>query len=305
MTKTESGNIQQNVKRPFMKKHDYIGWLIMLPTLILFAFFVWEPLIESVRLSLYTAKGFRIQEFVGLRNYRNVLKDPVIFIAFKNTFMYIFWSLIIGYFVPIMIALFVSETVHWRGFFRIGTYIPNIVPGIATAFIFKYFFLSSDSGVLNILLGKIGIDAVPWINNAHLVIPIIVIGMTWRSAGATALIYIAGISDINPELYEAATIDGAGILKRVRHITFPSIFTLGKTMLILQVIAVFQIFYEPAVISGGGPNHASYSIMELVWDYAFKNFNYPGASAISVLVCIVLIILSGTYMKLTASRDKE
>lgn len=128
--------------------------------------------------------------------------------------------------------------------------------------------------------------------------------MTWKGAGATALIYMANISGISPDLYEAATVDGAGIWKRIRHITIPSIAGIGKTMMILQIISVFQIMYEPMVMTNGGPNGASVSLMMLMYQYAFRDFNFPAAAALSVMICIILVILSGLYMKLTKSSEE-
>jgi len=297
----KKNNIQHRSK--LLLKRDMVGWMIMLPSIILFAFFVWEPLLESVRLSLYTAQGIRLQEFVGFENYKSVLDHPDFIAAFTNTFKYIFWSLLIGFFVPIFIAVLVSETVHFKSLFRIGVYFPNIMPGMATVMMWGYFFRPGETGVLNILLSKIGIDSLNWLTNPKFTIPLIVLTMTWRGAGPTALIYMASISNINPELYEAATIDGAGIAQRIRFITAPSIFSLGKTLLILQIIAVFQILYEPLVMTNGGPNNASISIMHLVYNYAFRDFNYPAAAALSVMVCIILVILSGLYFKLTKSKE--
>ena len=292
------------VKRSKFKRQDLFGWLIMLPTLILFAFFVWEPLMESIRLSMYTAKGIRLKEFVGFDNYVNVIHHPDFLAAFRNTFVYILWSLIIGFFVPIVMAVLITETVHLRGFFRVGVYFPNIVPGLATVLLWSYFFRPGDTGVLNILLSKIGIESQVWLTNAKMTIPLIIMTMTWKGAGSTALIYMAGISNINPELYEAATIDGAGIWSRIRYITAPSIFALAKTLLILQVISVFQILYEPLVMTNGGPNNASISIMQLVYNYAFRDFNYPMAAALSVMICIILVVLSGIYFKLTNKNEE-
>ena len=115
---------------------------------------------------------------------------------------------------------------------------------------------------------------------------------------------MAGNSGISPEYYEAAAIDGAGVFQRIFHITIPCIISLGKTMLILQVIAVFQILYEPLVLTNGGPNNASLSIMLLVYRYAFRDYDYPSAAALSVIICIVLILLSGLYMKLTKKKEE-
>ena len=139
------------------KKNDMIGWLVMLPTLVLFAFFVWEPLIENVRLSFCTAQRYEITGFAGFDNYQKVLTNPNFMSAFKNTFAYIGWSLVIGFFVPIILGILISETVHFKGFFRTGIYFPNIVPGLATVWIWSYFFTPGKTGVLNILLSKLGI----------------------------------------------------------------------------------------------------------------------------------------------------
>lgn len=291
-------------KRKFGKR-DLMGWLVILPPVILFAFFVWEPLLESVRLSLYSARGVELQEFVGLQNYIEVFNDVNFKAAFLNTFKYIGWSLIIGFVVPIILAIFISETVRLKSFFRFAVYLPNIMPGMAVALLWVYFFKPGDTGVLNILLGKCGIAPSAWLNNAALVIPLIVIALTWKGAGSTSLIYMAGISGINPEYYEAAAIDGAGIWQRIFHVTIPCILSLGKTMLILQVIAVFQILYEPLVLTNGGPNNASLSIMLLVYKYAFNKYDYPNAAALSVVICIVLILLSGLYMALTRKKNDE
>ncbi|MBE5957523.1 MAG: sugar ABC transporter permease [Lachnospiraceae bacterium] len=275
----------------------------MLPALVLFGFFVWEPLLESVRLSLYSARGVELQEFVGLKNYATVLHNVSFKAAFLNTFKYIAWSLIIGFVVPIILAIFISETVRGKSLFRIAVYFPNMIPGMAVSLLWVYFFKPGETGVLNILLSKIGIEPQVWLNNAAWVVPLIIIAMTWKSAGSTSLIYMAGISGINPEYYEAAAIDGAGVFQRIFHITLPCILDLGKTMLILQVIAVFQILYEPLVLTNGGPNNASLSIMLLVYRYAFRDYNYPCAAALSVIICIVLIALSGLYMKLTKKKE--
>lgn len=301
---TTKNSIKTRTPKTKYKRSDLTGWLIMLPTILLFAFFVWEPLLESIRLSLYTAKGIRLIEFVGFENYIKVMKHPDFLAAFANTFKYIIWSLLIGFLVPIFVAILISETVHLKSLFRIGVYFPNIMPGLATVLMWGYFFRPGNTGVLNILLEKIGIEPMIWLTNPQLTIPLIVLAMTWKGAGATALIYMAGISNINPELYEAATIDGAGILHRMKYITVPSIFALGKTLFILQIIAVFQIIYEPLVMTNGGPNNASISIMQLVYNYAFRDFNYPMAAALSVMMCLVLIILSGLYFRITTSKEE-
>ncbi len=312
------------MKKKAVIKRNIIAWLIMTPTIILFAFYVWIPLVESIVLSLFEADGMRINRFVGFQNYISAFKMAEFWPAIQNTFSYIIWSLIIGFVVPIILAIMISETIHLKGFFRVGVYFPNIVPGVATAYIWLNLYKAGPTGVLNILIkyateilsklfNFIGVEnvaetlaefqGIAWLQNKTWIIPLIVIAMTWKGAGSTALIYMAGVSSINADLYEAATIDGAGIFQRVIHITLPQIFSLGKTMLILQIISVFQILYEPLIITNGGPNNASISILQLVYRRAFEFYNYPQASAISVLICIMLVALSTLYNKLTKEKE--
>ncbi|WMC94229.1 carbohydrate ABC transporter permease [Kineothrix sp. MB12-C1] len=285
------------------KKRDFLGWLVMLPTLLLFAFYVWEPLIENIRLSLFSAVRYELQEFVGFDNYIKVVENPDFTAALKNTFSYTLWSLVIGFVVPIILGILISETVRFKSLYRVGIYFPNIVPGLATVWIWSFFFNPGKTGVLNIILSKFGMEPQLWLTNPHLTIPLIVITLTWKSAGATALIYMANISGISADLYEAATIDGAGIRQRIRHITLPSVFSLAKTLLLLQIISVFQILYEPMVMTNGGPNNASISLMMLMYRYAFRDFNFPAGAALSVMICIVLIIFSGIYMITTRKKE--
>lgn len=286
-------------------RRDAMAWLLMLPTLLLFAFYVWEPLLETVRMSFYNVKGVTLQEFVGFANYRKVFNDPTFPKAVRGSVLYTVWSLVIGFCIPIIVAALITETAHLKSVFRIGVYFPNIIPSIASLIILTYFFGSGTNGVLNILLAKLGVGPLPWLNSAVWVIPLIVIAMTWKSAGSTALIYMAGIAGINAELYEAATIDGANPFQRFLHITLPSILSLSKTMLIMQVIAVFQILYEPLMMTNGDPNGASTSLMLMVYNYAFQEMKYAQAAALSVLVCIVLVILSGLYFKVAKSGDEN
>lgn len=293
-------NIKRKVK---ITKKDLFGWCILLPGVILFSFFVWIPMLTSVKLSFFSTKGFQLQEFVGFQNYINVFKHPDFLAAFRNTFVYIAWSLVIGFFTPMIVAVLVSETVLFKGFFRAAIYFPAMIPGLASTLIATFFFLGSKSGVMNILLSKLGLESQVWLSHSSWTIPIIIVLCTWRGFGGTALIYMANIGGISGDLYEAAAIDGAGYLKRVRHIILPSVMPLAKTLLILQVISVFQILYEPLVMTNGGPNNASISIMQLVYRYAFEKFDYASASAISVIICLVLVIISSVYNKVTTKKE--
>ena len=288
--------------RSFLRK-NISGWLLMLPSIILFGFFVWGPLVSCIKISLYSAQGVRLNEFVGFKNYLKVFKHPDFLPALKNTFSYTLWSLLIGFLVPIILALFISEIRRGKGIFKVGVYLPNIVPGMAMVLMFSFIFKPGANGILNVFLAKLGLPASAWLTNPKLTKPLIVIALTWKGAGATALLYIAGLQGIDPELYEAAIIDGAGIWRRIRYITLPCIYNLARTLLILQIISVFQILYKPLVMTNGGPNNASISIMQLMYRFAFEKYDYPKASAVAVIICIILAVLTVAYNKLNKKKD--
>lgn len=286
-----------------LKKTDIVGWLIMAPSLILFGFYLWGPLVESIRLSLYTSKGMILEKFVWFDNYIVVFKHPDFGAAVRNTFYYTIWSLLIGFLIPVITAIILNEIIHFKGFFRVGVYLPNVVPGIATAMMWRFIFRPGSTGILNIILSLFGIPPQVWLSNPKWTIPLIVTTMTWKGAGSTALIYLAALQNINVNLYEAAAIDGASIWKRIWYITIPSIYNLLRTLLILQIIFVFQVFYEPLVMTNGGPNNASISLMQLVYRYAFEKFDYPKAASVSVIIGIMLVILAALYNKVIKQQD--
>lgn len=277
----------------------------MLPSLILFAFFVWIPLLDTVRMSFYDVKGVELTKFVGLKNYQKLLVQPAYKIAWVNTVKYTVCSLFVGLCVPVIIAALITEVSHFKGFFRVAAYYPNVIPSIAAVMIFTFFFGYGERGVLNVLLAKIGVGPLSFLTSERWVIFWIVVAMTWKAAGSTALVYMSSISSISPDLYEAATIDGASPIRRFFSITMPTILKTGKTMLILQILAVFQILYEPMMMTNGGPNNASISIMELVYDLAFTQMKMSQAAALSVEVCICLIILTVVYYAVANAAGKD
>ena len=289
------GRYRKRISRA-KRKETFTSWLIMLPGLILMTFFVWEPLFESVRMSLYKTRNVELVRFIGLDNFISVTGKDDFLQALVNTFSYTFWSLLLGFALPVLLAMLIGETRRGKGFFRTAVYLPNMLPGLAVIILWSAFFSGEKSGVFNIILGRLGVPTQSYLTRADWVIPIIIIIPTWKGAGATALIYMAGMASIRPELYEAAAIDGATVWQRIVHILLPAIRKLAGTLLILQIIAVFQIMYEPMVLTKGGPDNASLSLMQLMWQYAFGgSMNYGKASAVAVIVTLILLLMTAVY----------
>ena len=297
----------KNKKRKSLKviiRKNIGAWLIMLPCLILFAFFVWLPMLKNFGLSFFNDYSF--SEFEGFSNYIEIFKDDSFLTAVKNTFIYIAWSLVIGFLVPMFMGFLLSECFHAKGFFRVCLYLPCMISGIAVVFLFKNIYGDETYSILNVIIKAFGGNPRLWASDPNIIIPLIVIAMTWKGAGGTALIYLSNFQQIDPALYEASRIDGATPVQRFLNITLPQMKNTLLTLLILQIISVFQVFYEPMVIgSWGGPvNDASMSLMLLSYMYAFHDFEYAYAAASSMVLSLIIIVFTIGYFALLKYLNK-
>ena len=162
--------------------------------------------------------------------------------------------------------------------------------------LFTYLFDPSSAGFLNTILEGLGMEPILWLDDPNLVIPLIVVTMTWRGAGSTALIYLSAFAGIDRSYYEAAQIDGAGVWSRIVHITLPQIVPSMTTLFVLQVISVMQVFYEPFVMTnGGGGDRSSLSLLLLAYNFGFRDGRVDLSSACTVVLFLIILALSAVY----------
>ena len=286
-------------------KKNLLGWILVIPSILLFVFFVWYPVTFNVVLSFFKDNTFK--EFVFFDNYRLIFGDPKFISALQNTFLYIFWSLIIGFIVPLLIGLLLSEVVHAKGIFRVLIYLPCMISGMAVVFLFRSMFGNNNWDIINVILIRVfgAKEGVQWTADPKLVIPVIVFAMTWRGAGGTALIYLSNYQQIDDAIYEASRLDGISPMKRFFKITLPMMKTTIFLLLILQIISVFQVFYEPMVIAGN--NVDAMSLMLLAYNYAYVNgeFEYAKSAATSVVLAVIILATTILYFGLTNFLEKK
>ena len=223
--------------------------------------------------------------------------------ALQNTVEYALWSIVIGLFVPVVVAIMLNDLVHAKGFFRFAVYFPCMVPSIVTSIMWLIIFDPSEGGILNHILSLFGLPASGWLQNADLTIPLIVTTMTWGGFGSTTILYLADLQGVNTELYEAIEIDGGGIFKKLKYITLPYMSGMIKMMFIMQIIGVFQVFQQPLAMTGGGPNNASISLSLVAYNYAFSSMEVGKSVATSVVTGIMIFIFTVIYMRLKKSNE--
>ncbi len=271
------------------------AYLFLLPAILAFALFAWYPIIRSVQMSFQDVKlGSSTATWVGLRNFELMLKDPALEIAWRNSVQFTLWSLLLGFFVPVVLAIFIREVRHGKSFFRVVYFLPTVVPAAVAVIIWRFMY-DPDGGVLNQILAQFGIARQLWLADPALAKPALVTIMTWSGFGTTALIYLASLNDISTELYEAAELDGASPLRRVLHITLPHLYPVMSLMFILQIIAVMQTFTEPFLLTNGGPGRETLMPAMHIYNRAFIRLDMGYASAWSVTMILLLGVFSLLY----------
>jgi multiple sugar transport system permease protein len=213
-------------------------------------------------------------------------------------------SLLIGFPIPLLLAVLISE-LRGRQIFLVLAFLPVVVPPVVAILLWKVFYDPSPTGLFNQLLSFVGIGPLPWLNDSALALPSLVVESVWATAGNTVVIYVAAMTNIRTELYEAAELDGAGILRRAWTVTLPQMRGIILILILLQVIGVAQVFSEPYLFTGGGPNNATTTVLLLIYRYAFVNGDYGAASALSAMLAVVLGLLSLVYLRATRRWSED
>jgi multiple sugar transport system permease protein len=274
-----------------------------LPLLVVFGLFSWLPIGRAVLMSLQET-NLVTTAWVGLENFRNVLADPLLGTAVRNTLWFAALALVLGYPVPLVAAVLMSEVRRGKGVFSALAYLPAVVPPVVAVLLWKFFFDARPEGVFNTILGWVGLGPVPWLQDPDWAMPSLVLEATWAAAGGTIIIYLAALTSVPGELYDAAEVDGASVWRKVWHVTMPQLRGVLLITFILQIIGTAQVFLEPYLFTDGGPANATITVLLLVYRYAFGQSlggDYGAATALSLMLAVVLAVLSVVYFRLTRS----
>ena len=276
-------------------------FVLLLPLLVVFAYFAWYPIGRAVVMSFQQTNLVTAPEWVGLENFRTVLEDPRFWTSVRNTAYFTVLALIFGYPIPLVLAVLMSELRRGKAAFSVLAYLPVVIPPVVAVLLWRFFYDASPTGVFNTMLGWANLGPYPWIQDTGWAMPSLVLQATWANAGATVIIYLAALTGIRSELYDAAEVDGAGLWRKIWHVTLPQMRHILLITLILQIIATFQVFTEPFLMTGGGPQNATTTILVQIYDYAFRFGDYGAATALSLLLALFLAVLSAVYFRATRS----
>lgn len=293
---------RRRTPRDWLREGGLSTLIIALPMILVFGVFSWFPIGRALVMSVQETNLVTAPVFVGLDNFVFVLQDPLLGKAVQNTLWFALLALVFGYPLPLAAAVLMSEVRRMRGLFSALAYLPVVVPPVVAVLLWKFFYDASDTGVFNTIAGWVGLGPYPWLQDAGSAMPSLVLEATWAAAGGTVIIYLAALVGVRTELYEAAEVDGAGVWRKIWHVTLPQLRGVLFITLILQIIGTSQVFLEPFLFTGGGPNNATLTILMLIYDYAFGSSlggNYGAATALSLMLAGVLAVLSAVYFRVT------
>jgi multiple sugar transport system permease protein len=270
--------------------------LFAIPAVLVFLYFSWGPIINSLLMAWQKTNLVTAPSWVGLSNFQYVLSDPILPKAALNTLYFVVLAIVLGFPVPLFLAVFMAELRgRNKNLFSALSYLPAVVPPVVAVLLWQTFYNPSSTGMFNQILSWFGLGPFAWLSSQSMAMPAIVLEVTWATAGSTAIIYLAALSSVRAELYEAAELDGAGIWSRVWHVTLPQIRGVILIMFLLQIIGTAQVFTEPYIFTDGGPNNATTTVLLLIYRYAFINNDYGAATALSFLLALVLALFSVAY----------
>lgn len=273
------------------------GTLFILPAVILFVAFVGYPLVSSLYYSLYKWAGYGIPQYVGFDNFVNLAQDPDFQSAVVVTVVYTVATTILQTVIPMFIAILFAQ--RWRAgtILRTMIFIPSVISLTITGLLWQL-VLQPDGGLLDTVLNTIGLGSLsrPWLASSTLVVPVLIVVSLWQALGFFLVIYYAGLQGIDPELYEAARVDGASGFRLVRYITIPSLRSVTTLVISLNLINGLKVFDLIYAMTAGGPGTASQSLGVYLYKLAFGSENgasaaFGYADAIGVIMMVTAAVL--------------
>ena len=279
-------------------RENIAGFLFISPWIIHFLFLVASPMLFSFGLSFMKTDLFTGYDFIGLGNYQQMGQDELFWKALQVTAYYTFTVVPLAVIVALSIALLLNRNVKVLGFWRLLYYLPSVVTGVTVAILWQW-LLNPRAGLVNEGLRLVGIEGPKWLYSEGWAVPGFVLMGLW-GAGGNMLLYLAGLQGIPTALYEAAKIDGANAWQRFWNVTIPMLTPTIFFNLIINIIGSFQVFTASYIMTEGGPNNATLTMVLYLYRKGFEHFKFGYASALAW--ALFVIIMSFTLMVMRSAN---
>lgn len=287
-------------------KENLIGYLSILPSILLIGGVGIIPILITFTYSFqYRVLTDPLNiHFVGLDNYIKLLTDPSFWEVFKNTAVFAILSMVVQLFVGLTAALFMNSAKKYVGIIRTIILIPWAIPGIIIAYMFSFMF-NDQLSVINVILEGLGLidNPITFLANKHWAMFVVVVADTWKQFPYIALMLLAGLQTIPKELYESASVDGAGTIAQFFKITLPNLKGIILIVLLFRTMGAIRIFDIIYGITGGGPANSTATLLFKAYKYIFGDMNFGLGSAMSTIITLLIMILSFVYIRTLKTED--
>jgi sn-glycerol 3-phosphate transport system permease protein len=280
-----------SVRAVRLQTHVY-GWLLLLPAAVLLVTFTHYPTAATVIQSFFsTAKGGHAAEFVGLENYRFMLEDDIFWQVLGNNLVFALGTIPASIALAMLMAMLVNESIPGRGLARMAYFTPTILPMVAVANIWLFFY-TPDYGLLDQIRGLFGFGSHNWLGDPNTVMGCIIVMTIWKEAGFFMIFYLAALQAIPPELREATVLEGAGKWYYFRRVVFPLLMPTTVFVLVNAVINSFKLVDQLFILTKGGPDNASNLLLYYIYQVAFDYWDTAEAATLTVVLLAILVIAS-------------
>lgn len=282
-----------------------MGMAFFGPALVLLSVFLFIPMILTLIFSFtdFFALSPKLTHFVGLENYIQIFKDEDFRQAFGNTVNFVLIIVPLQGLGALGLALLINKVTHCKKYFKVAFFIPVVMSLAVVSTLWIQIF--SPEGILNSILGTIGIDPQPFINSSSQALPSIAIMSSWQGMGYQMIIFLGGLQAINPALYEAAEMDHASGWKKFKDITLPELKPLCIFVFITITIGAFRMLVQPMVMTGGGPSHSTYTMVYDIYETGTVNWEIGLASTMSIVFAFFVMILTVIQTIVTKERKDK
>ena len=268
------------------------GWLLLLPAAVLLVLFTHLPTLATIVDSAFsTARGARSATFVGLDNYRTMAEDAVFWQALWNNFVFALGTVPASIALALLMAVWVNGKLAGRGFLRLAYFTPTVLPMIAVANIWLFFY-TPEYGLFDQLGHLVGLPSHNWLGNRSTVMPCLIVMTVWKEAGFFMIFYLAALQQIPPNLIEAAALEGAGPWTVFRRVSFPLLMPTTLFVLVNALINAFRLVDHIVVMTKGGPDNASMLLLYYIFEVGFKYWDTAYAAALTVVLLVLLAALA-------------
>jgi len=296
----------RSLRRPFrlniVAKQAFFAYAILLPTLAIIVIFRFLPMLQAFYISLTEYDLIRPPKFIWFSNFIDLVQDPLFLNSARVSVTYVVFSCVPVWVLSLALAMLFNREIRAKNFFRSAAFMPVVMPAVVNAVVWT--FMYHQDGVVNTILGWVGLDPIPWLRSSRWALWAIILIGIWRATPYYMVIFLAGLQAIPQGYYEAAQIDGANGWDQFRHITLPLLKPTLLLVMVMSVIVAMKVFAVPLIMTGGGPADSTRVLPLFIYQTAFEFFKMGRAAAMSIFLFAAMMIFTIFQIRLF-SRGEE